>query len=128
MPQVPKQINYSTLRKPFNRYRLTPIFQRYTSLGIKRSQEETGGNDHHHTPTIDVAEGNALTVVRAHGIFSARRLGLAVGPNGFTGLRVDGNHVTIVTSHCVKQPINEGGRGASADSTKTGTIPFPGNF
>ena len=52
----------------------------------------------------------------------------AVGPDGLTGFRVDGDDVTTVTGHGKEFAIHIAGSGAATAGVEAGTIPDPGGL
>ena len=128
MTQIFQHVHDTAFRESVHANRRTPIIERHPGLGIKRRQEKARRHNQHHAPSINVAKGHAFTIVGPHGIFRARGFWLAIGPDGFTGLRIDGDDMAVVAGHGIKQTVDQRRRGTATYRPEAGTIPLPGDF
>ena len=128
MAQVGEQIDHAGFREAFNRHRAAEAFEWSSGCRVQRGQEEAGRDDIDDIAAVEVGIAHALAVVGAHGIGPAPSVGLAVGPQGGAGCRVDGDHVAARAGDRVQAAVDVTRRRAAALRLETGAVPGPGDF
>ena len=126
--QVCEQIDDTGVRETLDGDLFAKPFQWVSGFRIERCQKEPRRDDVDDAATIDFRVGDAFTVILAHGVFPARRVGFAVRPQGLAVGRVNGDDMAARPRNGVEHAVYVGRRGTATAGCEACAIPNPGFF